>query len=186
MPIRRFFIATLPSLLLLSALVGALIAVVFPPAGIDRKAPADPAAHSIGDAIGPAVQTLGERSAEEQSAWAQMAATFDLVRSSQLVLEEAQSLRAIAAALAAKSRGDREPARADEGADELDKARRELTEGQLALADKVLLAAQLHAANAEAALNVAWQNLQRATQDNAWPDSSEPMRAAADRRRYPG
>ncbi len=170
-----------PRLLALAALIGALVALVFPAPRVVHKAAlvTRPAAYMSHD-VKPAVYTLGESTADEQVAWTQLMETLDLVRSSQAVLEEAQSLRAIAAALAAGSaqpnveRDSALPSREKQGADEV---RRELAEGQLALADKILRTAQVHADNTQAALNVAWQNVLRAGRDNTWSQGSEdPLR----------
>jgi hypothetical protein len=186
----RAFRATLPSLLVLSALVGALAALVFPSPHVDRlPAPAAAATLRACNEIRPALYTSGENSPGEQEAWTQLVAAFELVRSSQAVLEEAQSLRAIAAALAAgsvESRADRERTEPNADAVEPDRAHRELAEGQLALADKVLRVAQAHAANTQAAFGVAWQNVLRGSQENAWLDPTEPLRESAMRGRHPG
>jgi hypothetical protein len=189
-PGRRAFTASLPKLLTFSALVGALAALVFPAAPVDRIAPpaAAPMARSNNE-IGPAVYRTSDRSPEEQDAWVMLVATFELVRSAQAVLEEAQSLRAIAAALAAGSpeqRADRDPAQSDGQASEADRAHHELAEGQLALADKVLGTAQAHAANTEAAFGVAWQNVLRVSPENSWRSPNETLRASALQRRPPG
>jgi len=183
-PIRRAFTASLPRLLALSALIGALIALVFPVTPIERPAPlaAAPVLRA-GNEIRPAVYTTGDRSPEEQEAWVQLMATFELVRSSEAVLEEAQSLRAIAAALAAGSGEPRTQSNGEAG--DPDRAQRELAEGQLALADKVLMAARAHAANTQAAFGVAWQNVQRASQEESWQDQAEPLRQSALRGRPP-
>jgi len=177
-PTRRLFTATLSSLLVLSALLGALIALVFPAPRVLQQ-PTPPAFRAGGD-IKPAIYTSGDRTPDEQDVWAQLVVTFELVRSSQAMLEEAQALRALAAAIAAGSaepRADHENAQAPAESDGLDKARRELAEGQLALADKVLGAAQVHADIAQAAFSVAWQNVLRSNQDNAWTQgSAEPLR----------
>jgi hypothetical protein len=190
MSIRRAFTATLPSLLMLSAVVGALIALVVPSSHGGRlPAPAAAAMPRADNEIRPAIYTSGENSPDAHEAWTQLVATFELVRSSQEVLEEAQSLRAIAAALAAGSaepRADHERPQANAAAADRDCVLRELAEGQLALADKVLRAAQAHAANTQAAFGVAWQNVQRASQENTWQDPSEPMRQSALHRRRPG
>ncbi len=189
MPIRRAFTASLSKLLMFSALIGALGALVFPSAPVDRLAPLAAAPMlRAGNEIRPAVYTTGDRSPEEQEAWVQLVATFELVRSSQAVLEEAQSLRAIAAALAvgsAEPRAGRERTEAGAEATEPDHAHRELAEGQLALADKVLRTAQAHAANTQAAFGVAWQNVQRASQEDSWQDQAEPLRESALHRRHP-
>jgi hypothetical protein len=190
MSIRHVFTATLPSLILLAALVGALTALAFPSSHVARlPAPAAAATPGASDEIRPAIYTSGENSPDAQEAWTQLVATFELVRSSQAVLEEAQSLRAIAAALAAgptEPRADRQRPEANAAAAERDRAHRELAEGQLALADKVLRAAEAHAANTQAAFGVAWQNVQRASQENTWQDPTEPMRQSALHRRRPG
>jgi hypothetical protein len=172
--IRRVFTATLPSLLALSALAGALGAIVFPSGPIDRPTPhAAARVFRAGNEIRPAIHTSDDQSPDQEAAWTQLVATFELVQSSQAVLEEAQSLRAIAAALAA---GPAEPER----------AHRELAEGQLALADKVLRMAQAHAANAQAAFGMAWQNVQRASQENSYQAPAEPLRESAFHGRRPG
>ena len=184
----RAFRATLPSLLVLSALVGALAALVFPSPHVDRL-PAPAATLRACNEIRPAIYASGENSPDEQEAWTQLVAAFELVRSSQAVLEEAQSLRAIAAALAAgsvESSADREHAEPNAQAPEPDRAQRDLAEGQLALADKVLRVAQAHAANTQAAFGVAWQNVLRGSQENAWLDPTEPLRESAMRERHPG
>ena len=167
-----------------------MAAVTLPSARLQRPTPlaAAPVLRTR-DEIQPAIYKQVERGPEVQDAWVQLLATFELARSSQEILEEAQSLRAIAAALASGSleaRADREAPKPGTEATESDRANRELSEGQLALADKILSAARAHAANAQAAFGMAWQNVQRASQDNAWQDPGEPLRESALHRRYPG
>jgi len=190
MRIRSLFAATLPGLLLLSALVGALFALIFPSPHVDRlPSSVAAAALRIGAEVRPAVYTPGEHSPEEQEAWVQLVTMFELVQSSQAVLEEAQSLRAIAGALAAGSTGPRASPEPSQGSEESTASRlqRELAQGQLALADKVLRTAQAHAANTQAAFGVAWQNVLRASQENSWQAApTEPLRESAFHRRNPG
>ena len=123
-----------------------------------------------------AVPVQEEDSTEQEAAWTQLVAAFQLVKAAEEMLAEAQSLRSIAEIVADKARSERgvEPQRGDDAAGQEmrdnTQSRGALAEVELAFAGKVLETAEFHAQHALAAFNLAWANLLRSTQNAARPD----------------
>jgi len=180
--------ASLPSRLLLAAFIAALFGSESPALPSDVLPATEPAAAIRAEARArPALYTCCDGAADEQGAWDQLKAAMELVRTSQAVLEEAQSLRAIAGALwtgSAEAQAGRDASDTAAGTDGA-RSQRELAAGQLAVAEKLLQMAQADAEIAQVVLNIAWRNALRARQENAWPDQNEPLRQsrALDKRR---
>jgi len=170
-------VATTLVVLLTAASVGLMGFLMRSAAALRHQPAASAESGPFAYEVRPAVFVDDNAAPDPEGAWAKLSAAIELVQSADQMLIEAQSLQAMAAALV-------EQARTEEGDDEVEddgdayarevreviRSRGELAEIELALAGKVLGAAQRHAERARATFNMAWANVVRAARSGRRPE----------------
>lgn len=127
-----------------------------------------------------ALYRLTQGEAETEQAWSQLAAAFELVRSSRESVTQAEALRGTAARLAQVSRENvaARKTESDPGALESARYQQVIAESQLALAEELLAKARKMSESAAVILEIARQNASRLQGSEESRDPADDTRSS--------